>query len=150
MQMQQNSPFGKRRRRRDDDHEERGLVPAVHGPEVAEEASLRGLLLRHMFVRTRRSAIDRNVIAGRSAINRRRIRAFLDDWLVFRSNEIIEPSSRLAGLRRSSSAVARTSRLRADGHWGRSTAQDAAANPGPVLSRQREHELTASQEEQPQ
>ena len=42
------------------------------------------------------------------------------------------------------------SRLRADGHWGRSTAQDAAANPGPVLSRQRERELTASQEKQPE
>jgi hypothetical protein len=28
-------------------HEERGLVTEVHGPEVAEEADLNGLLFRH-------------------------------------------------------------------------------------------------------
>jgi hypothetical protein len=46
-----------------DDREECGLVAQVHGPEVAEEADLRGFLLRHTRAESP-ELIDWNVTAG--------------------------------------------------------------------------------------
>jgi hypothetical protein len=46
-----------------DDREECGLVAQVLGPEVAEEADFRGLMLRHTRAESP-ELIDWNVIAG--------------------------------------------------------------------------------------
>jgi hypothetical protein len=49
--------------------EERGLVTEVHGPEVAEEADLRGLVFRHTCVGL--AGAHRNVAIAAAAIHRR-------------------------------------------------------------------------------
>jgi hypothetical protein len=49
--------------------EKRGLVTEIHGPEVAEEADLRGLVFRHPCVGL--AGAHRNVAIAAAAIHRR-------------------------------------------------------------------------------
>ena len=71
-----------------DDREERGLVPEVRCPEVAEEADFRGLVLCHRCVVELAERTDSNVSVGVSVIKLPPDQCRLTAWLAFRSRSL--------------------------------------------------------------